>query len=141
MLGIFGGKSLNRDRVIIADDEPMIRRVFTLIISDKFKNLRLEEACNGLEAVRLFQASYPALILMDLRMPEMDGVAAALAIRKICNDEKYPMPLIIFCTGFAPPAALKELLGDGSYHKLICKPIGSQQLVDVVAAAMAIVTG
>jgi len=68
-------------RVLIADDHPVVRRGLAALIED-WKDMKLVgEASTGKEVVDLYRRLRPDVTLLDLRMPEMDGVAAIKAIR------------------------------------------------------------
>jgi DNA-binding NarL/FixJ family response regulator len=68
-------------RVIVADDHPIVRAGIVHLLTDSDDFDVIGEAATGTEAVRLAEALSPQLILMDLRMPELDGDAATAQIR------------------------------------------------------------
>lgn len=82
-------------RVLIADDHPVVRQGLALMMHYEPDMEVAGEACNGREALEMFRAHHPDVALMDLRMPEMDGVEAITAIR---ND--YPSARIILLTTY-----------------------------------------
>jgi len=67
---------------------------------------------------------------MDLRMPVMDGLQAFQAIESFCLTEKQQMPSVTFCTGFAPPETLNQIVAKGSPHALLHKPVNSQDIIN-----------
>ncbi|TDC46980.1 response regulator transcription factor, partial [Actinomadura sp. KC345] len=70
-------------RVLVADDQALLRGSFRVLI-DTAPGLRtVGEAGTGAEAVELAGSERPDLVLMDVRMPEMDGIEAT---RRICDD-------------------------------------------------------
>ena len=75
-----------RIRVLIADDHSVVRAGLVSLIEDKADMTVAGEASNGLEAVELWKKHRPDVTLLDLRMPELDGVSAIKAIR--AADEK-----------------------------------------------------
>lgn len=71
----------NALRILIADDHPVVREGLAAIAEQQEDMQVVGAACNGREAVELFCALQPDVTLMDLRMPQMDGVGAITAIR------------------------------------------------------------
>ncbi len=82
-------------RVLIADDHPIIRNGLVMMVNYTPEMEIAAEATNGSEAVNLFREHQPDVTLMDLRMPEMDGVEA---ISLICRD--FPDACIIVLTTY-----------------------------------------
>ncbi|MDZ8050678.1 MAG: response regulator [Aulosira sp. ZfuVER01] len=70
-------------RILIVDDHPVVRQGLAAMIDREPDMAVVGQACNGYEAVTAFRQHQPDVTLMDLRMPEMDGVAAITAI---CNE-------------------------------------------------------
>jgi DNA-binding NarL/FixJ family response regulator len=67
-------------RVLLADDQPLVRGGFRVLV-DSAEDLEVVgEAATGLEAVELTRATAPDVVLMDIRMPELDGLAATRLI-------------------------------------------------------------
>jgi NarL family two-component system response regulator YdfI len=63
-------------RVLIADDHPVVRTGLRMMLSTRETIDLVGEAVDGASAVRLTQELHPDVVLMDLRMPGMDGIAA-----------------------------------------------------------------
>lgn len=68
-------------RVLVADDHPVVRHGLVALIDHQADMCVVAEAGNGREAVEQYAALQPDVVLMDLRMPELDGVEAITAIR------------------------------------------------------------
>jgi NarL family two-component system response regulator LiaR len=68
-------------RVLIADDHGVVRQGLRMFLSLDPELLVVGEAADGVEAVRLARELHPDVVLMDLLMPQMDGIAATKAIR------------------------------------------------------------
>ena len=68
-------------RVLVADDHPVVRHGLVALIDHQADMCVVAEAGNGREAVEQYAAQQPDVVLMDLRMPELDGVEAIAAIR------------------------------------------------------------
>jgi NarL family two-component system response regulator LiaR len=101
-------------RVMIVDDHEVIRNGLTVFL-EAFDDLELVgEAANGTEAVRLCAKARPNVILMDLVMPEMDGVAATRAIR-----QAYPAVQVIALTSFGDQDLVQRALQAGAVSYLL----------------------
>jgi CheY-like chemotaxis protein len=87
------------------------------------------EATNGEEAVKLAETENPALILMDLSLPMIDGLAATRLIRKLPNLQKTP---IIAVSAHDTSDFLAEALGAGC-NSYITKPIDFNELEQLIA--------
>lgn len=81
--------------VLIVDDEPLARDRLKRMVNETRDWRVIAEASNGAEAIAQCQQTRPDVVLMDIRMPEMDGLSAA---RRISDDENAPA--IIFCTAY-----------------------------------------
>ena len=77
------------------DDHPLVRKGIASILANEADMELVGEAGNGREAVELFKQSHPDVTLMDLRMPDMDGVQATRAIRN-----EFPEAKIIALTSY-----------------------------------------
>ncbi|MBO1903283.1 response regulator transcription factor [Leucobacter weissii] len=83
-------------RVLVADDQALIRGAVTAILADITDIEIVGEAVNGQEAVTLAQTLRPDVILMDIRMPVKDGIEATT---EICNDPALSgVHVLIFTT-------------------------------------------
>jgi DNA-binding NarL/FixJ family response regulator len=79
-------------RILIADDHEMIRQGICTVLSSRHDIEVCAEAANGLDAVAKFQEIRADLVILDVTMPVMDGIAAAKEIRKIDPD----VPILLF---------------------------------------------
>ena len=70
-----------RIRVLTADDHQVVRAGIAAMLANEPHLVVVAEATNGVEAVALFEAHRPDVVLIDLRMPRLDGVGAIQAIR------------------------------------------------------------
>ncbi|MCK5045090.1 MAG: response regulator [Candidatus Heimdallarchaeota archaeon] len=107
-------------QILIADDNKELRALFCLMLKD----FDLLEAENGIEAIEVCKKNEIELILMDILMPEMDGIVAT---REILNS--YPEIIILGITAYTNRA--DELIKAGAKEVLI-KPIRRKELVEKV---------
>ena len=75
-------------RVLCADDHPLVRKGIASILANEPEMQLVGEAGNGREAVEKFRELHPDVVLMDLRMPDMDGIDATREIRKDAPDAR-----------------------------------------------------
>ena len=82
-------------KVIIADDQDLIRESLKIVLDINEDIQVVGMACNGMELLQLLEKQPADIILMDVRMPQLDGVQATKAVK-----EKYPATKIIILTTF-----------------------------------------
>jgi DNA-binding NarL/FixJ family response regulator len=78
----------NPIRILTVDDHSVFRRGIAGFLADEEDMQLVAQACNGREAVQMFRAHRPDVTLMDLDMPEMDGLDALIAIRGEFSEAK-----------------------------------------------------
>ena len=79
-------------RVLVVDDDALVRASLRMILSSSDDLEVVGEAADGTQAVAAVRAHQPDVVLMDIRMPEMDGIAATTAVRQL---EKPPHVIIL----------------------------------------------
>ncbi|HKQ03954.1 MAG TPA: response regulator transcription factor [Blastocatellia bacterium] len=76
-------------RVMIADDHFVVRMGLAAVVNTQPDMLVIAEATSGKQAVEMYRQHRPDVVLMDVRMPEMDGIEAITAIRKDYQDARF----------------------------------------------------
>ena len=124
-------------RVLLADDEQLVRSGFRLLLDSEDGITVVAEAATGAEAVRQARAVRPDVVLMDIRMPQMDGIEATRQIAAMAGLEKVR---VLILTTYDTDAYVFEGLQAGASGFLL-KDAGPAELlhaVRVVAAGEAL---
>ncbi len=119
-------------RVMIVDDHGMVRRGLMTYLKNEADLQVVGEGRDGQEAVQLCEQLQPDVILMDLMMPKLDGVAATRLIRK-----QWPQVHVIALTSFAEKELVQNALQAGAIGYLLKNATGA----DVAAAIRAACAG
>jgi signal transduction histidine kinase/CheY-like chemotaxis protein len=115
---------MQEKRVLVVDDEKFNRKLLCAIL--KKWNILTEEAENGKEALHMTKESSYDLVLLDIRMPEMNGIELTQEIRKLKDHNKAKMPIIAISA-----ATGVEDLGDyrsAGVDDIISKPFREEEL-------------
>ena len=115
-------------RVLAVDDHPIFRQGITSLLADHPDMRLVAEASSGLEAVRQFRTHKPDITLMDLQMPEMNGLDAIIAIRG-----EFPDARIIVLTTYGGDVQVLRALKAGARAYLL-KNMLHKDLVDTIRA-------
>ncbi len=123
-------KTLQQAKILLVDDDPDILELLEYNLAKE--NYQLEKAFDGKEALEIAQTFKPALIIMDVMMPIMDGIETA---RKMKSMPEFKNTIILFLTArgeeFTEVAAF-----DAGAHDYIIKPIKPRALVSRINALL-----
>jgi NarL family two-component system response regulator LiaR len=116
-------------RIMVVDDHPITRAGLTLFLKAHNDLSLVGEASSGEEAVALCEKVSPDVVLMDLKLPGIDGVSAMLAIR-----ERHPQVQVIVLTSYPDPSFVEHAVQEGAVGYLL-KNVSAQELVDAIRSA------
>jgi two-component system NarL family response regulator len=119
-----------RARVLVVDDHSLLRTGVANIINQEPDLAVVAEAANGRDAVEAFRAHRPDVVLMDLRMPEMEGVEAVRRIREL-----DPQARVIVLTTYDADEDIARALKAGA-KAYILKDISADALIACVRAVL-----
>jgi CheY-like chemotaxis protein len=119
-------------RILLADDSPDNRMLVRAFLSNT--GCQLDEVEDGREAFARFTTGNYDLVLMDIRMPVIDGIEATRAIRRWENENRARRTPIIALTASALPLAVRTCLAAGC-DTHVSKPIKRVTLIDAICAA------
>src|SRR5262245_18194150 len=126
-------------RVVVADDQVLVRSGFTMLLSGEADLEVVGEASNGAEAIALAAAEHPDVMLMDIRMPVLDGLEAT---RRITADASLATTRVVILTTFDLDEYVHEALRAGASGFLLkdTLPVDLLTAVRVVADGDALIT-
>jgi two-component system, NarL family, response regulator len=119
-------------RVLVADDHPVVRAGLVALINQQADLQLVAEAENGERAITLYREHQPDVVLMDLRMPVLDGVAAIRAI-----TAEFPDARILALSTYEGDADIRRALDAGARGYLVKDML----LTDVLTAIRAVQRG
>jgi DNA-binding NarL/FixJ family response regulator len=118
-------------RILAVDDHPLLRNGIVGLVADQPDMKLIAEASSGLEAVQQFRIHYPDITLMDLQMPEMNGIDAIIAIRG-----EFPEARIIVLTTYTGDAQVLRALKAGARGYLL-KNLLHKELLETIRSVHA----
>ena len=123
------GEPERRLRVLVAEDETIIRMDLCSLLAKHGFHV-VAEAANGMQAVDLARTEQPDVAVLDLRMPELDGIEAA---RRIYAERPLP---IVMLTALSDRANVERAIDAGAFGYLV-KPFRESDVVPALRAAVA----
>ena len=126
----------DKRRILVVDDDRSIREMFQTVLSCKLQDCHIDVAVGGEEAISMFEEAHHGIILMDMRMPEMEGDGAFRKIQEFCAANSWEEPCCVFITGFEPNAGVRSILDENRQHCLLRKPVKNKDLVRVLESRL-----
>ena len=121
----------NSIRILTVDDHPMFRQGIAGLVAAQSDMCLVAEATNGQEAIQQFRAHRPDVTLMDLQMPEMNGLDAIIAIRG-----EFPDARIVVLTTYMGDVQVLRALKAGARGYLLKQTL-NKELTDTIRAVYA----
>ena len=118
-------------RILVVDDHPIVRQGVAGLVGGQPDMSIVGQASNGREAIQQFRAHHPDVVVMDLQMPEMNGLDALMAIR-----DEVPEARIIMLTTYAGDAQVMRAIKAGAQGYLIKNAL-HRELLDTIRAVHA----
>jgi DNA-binding NarL/FixJ family response regulator len=121
----------NHIRILLADDHPVLRQGIQALAADERDMEFVAEASNGREAIEQFRKHRPDITLMDLQMPDMNGIDVMITIRNEFPDARF-----IILTTYAGDVQVSRALKAGARAYLL-KSFLRKELLDTIRAVHA----
>jgi DNA-binding NarL/FixJ family response regulator len=123
--------SIAPPRIIVAEDHPLFRSALRLLLESSDSLLEVvAEATDGQQALEFARTLKPDLVLMDVIMPNMDGLEATHAIKR-----ELPKTVVLMMTASEEPNHLAEAIKAGAAGYVL-KSASAQQIIDAIRAAL-----
>lgn len=116
-------------KILIADDALFMRVTLGDIL--KGAGHTVCEAKNGSELLKVYEEEMPDLVMLDITMPEMDGLTALKELKKI-----YPNVKVIMCSAMGQKAMVMDAISHGAYD-FIVKPFDKSKVLESVRRVLA----
>src|SRR5690606_20260303 len=110
--------------VLVVDDAQFMRMRLNKLLSDA--GHKVVEAGNGVEALEQYEKHKPDLVMMDITMPEMDGLTALRELKK-----RHPDAKVIMCSALGQQSAVLEAIKSGA-SDFIVKPFEPERVLQAV---------
>ncbi|MBA4863238.1 response regulator transcription factor [Streptomyces sp. PSKA54] len=120
-------------RVLLADDQALLRATFRILIDSCADLEVIAEAADGKEAIELTRAHHPDIVLMDIRMPGTDGLAATSAV---CSDPDLSATRVLILTTFETDEYVAQALRAGA-SGFLGKDVGADELLSGIRTVAA----
>ncbi len=114
--------------ILVVDDEEVVRKSHLRSLTSE--HCRVEAAWNGDEALRAMERCAFDVVLLDLRMPGMDGMSVLKTIKR-----RWPQSQVVILTGYPSIETAKEAVRLGAYDYL-AKPVGPHEVINAAHGAM-----
>jgi len=121
----------NPIRILVVDDHPIVREGVAALVGGQPDLSIVGQGSNGREAIQLFRGHHPDVVLMDLQMPEMNGLDALIAIR-----DEAPEARVIVLTTYAGDAQVMRAIKAGARGYLL-KSALHKELLETIRAVHA----
>ncbi|MEI7604110.1 MAG: response regulator [bacterium] len=115
-------------KVLIVDDDPGILELYTDVLSSS--GFKVDSVSNGQSALEILKNRQHQLILLDIMMPDMDGIQVLKSVRT--DENLYGHPVVVMLTNLALTDNIKEALDSGADAYLIKLSLSNEQLIQQV---------
>ena len=123
-------------RIVVVDDQEVVRAGFAALLDTQADFTVVGTASDGAEALQVCHDRHPDVVLMDVRMPTMDGIEATARLTAAASDGRVPVPRVVILTTFDLDEHVYDALSAGASGFLL-KDVTAERLFDAVRVVAA----
>jgi len=123
--------SLEPVRILVAEDDPDFRELLQLVLAQEFPGADIECVADGRQAVAAFDRRPASVMVLDLQMPEMDGVAVTALLRSRPQSQQVPI-IVLSASGGSKDWQLLSSLGA---DRFLVKPVNLDDVISTIRRA------
>ncbi|MGH9212258.1 MAG: response regulator [Acidimicrobiales bacterium] len=123
-------------RIVVVDDQEVVRAGFAALLDTQADFTVVGTASDGTEALQVCHDRHPDVVLMDVRMPTMDGIEATARLTAAPSDAPIPVPRVVILTTFDLDEHVYDALSAGASGFLL-KDVTAERLFDAVRVVAA----
>jgi eukaryotic-like serine/threonine-protein kinase len=120
--------SLEPVRILVAEDDPDFRELLQIVLAQEFPGADIECVSDGRKAVEAFDRNPASVIVLDLQMPEMDGMAVTTMLRT--RPEAQQVPIIVVSASGGPKEW--QMLASLGADRFLVKPVNLDDLISTI---------
>lgn len=113
--------------ILVIEDEPMLQDAYKHVL--QFKGYNVKVASNGLEGLEQLRKTKPDVILLDVLMPQLDGIGF---LKKANIKQTHPKTKVVACTNLSDPDTRQQMLGLGADRQVLKSDLSPTQLIDLI---------
>lgn len=114
-------------KVLIVEDDPILNRAYVTVLT--MEGFEVDSATDGYEGIKKAEASSPDIILLDMLMPNMDGLSFLRAFKQ---KENHPNTKIIVFSNMSVPESMQEAVSLGAAKYLTKSSFTPKEMVEVI---------
>ncbi|RJQ55103.1 MAG: response regulator [Nitrospiraceae bacterium] len=118
----------NKEKILVIDDELAPRESIRMVLKDKYS---VSTAAGALDGLNMLSEGPVDLVVMDIRMPKMDGITALKEIKK-----RYPETEVVLLTAYASLETARDAIRFGAFDYLL-KPFDRNDILMIIAKGLA----
>ncbi|MGN0160998.1 MAG: response regulator [Lachnospiraceae bacterium] len=112
------------EKILVCDDAAFIRTSLKKILEPK--GYIVFEAESGIDCINKFALVKPDLVILDITMPEMDGLTCLKELKK-----QYPYAVVVMCTAMGQQAMVVDAISSGAAN-FVVKPFAAEKILQIV---------